>query len=116
MCLHDEHAAQSRTNGLGRVLVAASAPAASSTTTGSGGSCLTPSRVRADEDVAADGGREAADDLADRRGEDVDAADDQHVVGPADAADPRARPPQLHGLVRTSTWSRVRKRRSGAAR
>ncbi len=36
-------------------------------------------------------GSEAADDLADSRREDVDAADDQHVVGAADAADPRAR-------------------------
>ena len=40
--------------------------------------------------MAADLGARSGDDLADRRGEDVDAADDQHVVGAADAADPRA--------------------------
>ena len=44
-------------------------------------------------DVAAHRGREAADDLADRAREDVHAADDQHVVGAPDAADPRARAP-----------------------
>ncbi len=44
---------------------------------------------RADRDDAAHLGRERADDLAERRGEDVDAADDQHVVGAADAANPR---------------------------
>ena len=38
-------------------------------------------------------GRERADDLADRRREDVDAAHDQHVVGAADAAHARAGPP-----------------------
>ena len=47
-------------------------------------------RPRPDEDVAADPRRERADDLADRRREDVDAAHDEHVVGAADAADPRA--------------------------
>src|SRR5579872_502446 len=47
--------------------------------------------LRADEDVAADGGTEGAHDLAQRRGEDVDAAHDQHVVGAAEAADPGAR-------------------------
>ena len=47
-------------------------------------------RLRPDEHVAADPRRELADDLADRRREDVDAADDQHVVGSADAADARA--------------------------
>src|SRR3954468_11100444 len=45
---------------------------------------------RLDEDVAADVGRERAHDLAHGGGEDVDAAHDQHVVGAADAADPRA--------------------------
>ena len=70
-----------------------SAPRASSTLTGSGGSCLTPGAARPHEDVAADGGRERADDLADRGREDVDAADDQHVVGAADAADARAGAP-----------------------
>ena len=34
--------------------------------------------------------RELADDFAHRRREDVDAADDEHVVGSADAADSRA--------------------------
>ena len=47
-------------------------------------------RLRPDEDVAADVGRERAHDLADGRGEDVDAADDQHVVGAPDAAHARA--------------------------
>src|SRR3954471_24812736 len=40
--------------------------------------------------MAADVRHELAHDLAYGRGEDVDAADDQHVVGPADAADPGA--------------------------
>ena len=47
-------------------------------------------RPRPDEDMAAHLGRESAHDVADRRGEDVHAADDQHVVGPPEAADPRA--------------------------
>src|SRR6476646_4805981 len=46
--------------------------------------------ARADEDVPADVGREGADDLAHGGREDVDPADDQHVVGAADA--PHARP------------------------
>ena len=46
-----------------------------------------------DEDVAADPGRERRDDLADRRREHVDAADDQHVVGSPDAAHARAGAP-----------------------
>ncbi len=50
-------------------------------------------RGRADADVAAHRGRERSDDLADRAREDVHAADDQHVVGAPDAADPRARAP-----------------------
>jgi hypothetical protein len=41
-------------------------------------------------DVAADRWGESGDDLADRAREDVHPADDQHVVGAADAADPRA--------------------------
>src|SRR4051812_49591088 len=53
---------------------------------------LDTGRARPQEDVAA-GLREAAHDLADGRGEDVDAAHDQHVVGAADAADPRAGAP-----------------------
>src|SRR5215211_4970904 len=47
-------------------------------------------RLRADEDVTADVGRERAHDLADGGGEDVDPAHDQHVVRTPDAADPRA--------------------------
>src|SRR5919202_4612140 len=50
-------------------------------------------RGGAHEDVAADVGREAADDLAHRRREDVHAAHDQHVVGAPDAAHPRPGPP-----------------------
>src|SRR3954454_4155642 len=46
--------------------------------------------ARLDQDVAADVRSEFVHDLADRRREDVDAADDQHVVGAADAADARA--------------------------
>ena len=40
--------------------------------------------------MAADRRHEAAEDVADGGGEDVDAADDQHVVGAADAADAQA--------------------------
>ena len=68
----------------------AAAPRASSTLTGSGGSCLTPGEPRPHADVAADRGREPADDLAHRGREDVDAAHDQHVVGAPDAAHARA--------------------------
>src|SRR5215207_3455134 len=46
---------------------------------------------RLDEDVPADGGSERRHHLPDGRREDVDAADDQHVVGAPDAADARAR-------------------------
>ena len=42
-------------------------------------------RLRPDQDLAADVGGERAHDLADRGREDVDAADDQHVVGAPDA-------------------------------
>ena len=66
---------------------------ASSTLTGSGGSCFTPGGPRLHEDVAADVGRERAHDLSYRRREDVDAAHDQHVVGAPDAAHARARAP-----------------------
>ena len=51
---------------------------------------LDPARLRPDEDVAADPRREAAHHLADRGREDVDSANDEHVVGAADAADARA--------------------------
>src|SRR3954470_7139856 len=54
---------------------------------------LDPRRLRADEDVAADVGREAAHDLAHRRGEHVHAADDEHVVRSPHAPDPGTRPP-----------------------
>ena len=47
-------------------------------------------RLRPDEDLPAHVRRERAHDLADRGREDVDAADDQHVVGAADAAHARA--------------------------
>ena len=61
--------------------------------------------------------RERVHDLAHGRREDVHAADDQHVVGAADAADARARRGRTRtGSFATWTWSRVRKRRSGAAR
>ena len=66
------------------------ASGASSTLTGSGGSCLTPAACGRTRMWPLTCGREAADHLADRGGEDVDAADDQHVVGAADAADARA--------------------------
>src|SRR3954469_23851727 len=46
-----------------------------------------------DEDVAADARRERADHLAHGGREDVDAADDEQVVGAPDAPDPRPRPP-----------------------
>ena len=46
-----------------------------------------------DEDVAADPRCECAHDLAHGGREDVDASDDQHVVGPSDAAHPRPRAP-----------------------
>src|SRR4029077_19527612 len=48
---------------------------------------LHPGYARPDEDPPADVRNEPADDLANRRREDVDAADDQHVVGATDAAD-----------------------------
>ena len=69
----------------------AAPPGASSTLTGSGGSCFGARGARPHGDLAADLGRERAHHLADRRREDVHAADDQHVVGPPDAADARAR-------------------------
>ena len=53
--------------------------------------------ARPDEDAPADLRGEPADDLANRRREDVDAADDQHVVGAADAADARRRAPARAG-------------------
>src|SRR3954463_364413 len=52
---------------------------------------LDPRLLRAHEDVAAHVGGERADHLAHGGREEVDAADDQHVVRPADAADARAR-------------------------
>ena len=67
-----------------------SRPRASSTLTGSGGSCFTPGALRPDEDVAADVRARTAHDLAHGRREDVDAAHDQHVVGAPDAAHARA--------------------------
>src|SRR3954470_2802724 len=54
---------------------------------------LDAGRAGADQDVAADLRREAAHHLAHRRGEHVDAAHDEHVVGPADAPHARAGPP-----------------------
>src|SRR3954452_1176510 len=66
-----------------------------------------------DEDVAADVGRERAHDLAHGGGEDVDAAHDQHVVGPADAANPRPGPaarawvrPHRHVVARAEAQQR----------
>src|SRR4051812_34943178 len=50
---------------------------------------LDAARPRPDEDVAADVGREAADHLAHRGREHVDAAYDEHVVGAPDAAHAR---------------------------
>ncbi len=69
----------------------ASEPAASSTATGSGGSCLAPGLGGPHQDVAAHARHERAHDLADGRGKDVDAAHDEHVVGAPDAAHARAR-------------------------
>ena len=63
---------------------------ASSTLTGSGGSCLTPGACGRTRMWPLTSGANALDDLAYRRGEDVDAADDQHVVGAPDAAHARA--------------------------
>ena len=94
-----------------------SAPRASSTLTGSGGSCLTPGRLRRTRMWPLTAGANAAHDLADGRGEDVDAAHDQHVVGAADAAHARAGAAAAGtGRSGRATWSRVRKRSSGAAR
>ena len=54
---------------------------------------------RLDEDVPSDARRELAHDLADRGREDVDAADDQHVVRASLIRDMRAVVrPQEHGL------------------
>jgi hypothetical protein len=47
-------------------------------------------RLRTHADVAAQRRSELGHDLADGGREDVDAANDQHVVRPPDAADPRA--------------------------
>src|SRR6267378_2941024 len=72
-------------------------------------------RLRLDEDMAADDGRERAHYLADGRGKDVHAAHDQHVVGPPDA--PHARPrtpaaararPELDVVARTEAQERRR--------
>ena len=63
----------------------------SSTETGSGGSCFTPACRGLTRMRPLTSGANRADDLANRRREDVDAADDQHVVGAADAADARRR-------------------------
>ena len=68
-----------------------SRPARARRSPGSGGSCLTPRRRGPDEDVAADAGRERAHHLTHGRREDVDAADDEHVVRSPDAAHARAR-------------------------
>src|SRR4051795_11941132 len=86
--LHYEHAADPLTNRVGEVRVLAPFPGE-----------LDDHRQRRflpharrrgrHADVAADVGREAGHDLADRRREDVDSAHDQHVVGAADAADAR---------------------------
>ena len=70
-------------------------------------------RLRSDEDVTADRGRELAHDLADGGGEDVHAADDEHVVRSPDAADARARAaararghPDLHVVARAEAQER----------
>ena len=64
---------------------------ASSTLTGSGGSCLTPGACGLTRMWPLTSGGERAHDLADGRGEDVDAAHDEHVVGAPDAAHARGR-------------------------
>ena len=92
-------------------------PRASSTATGSGGSCLTPAAARPDEDVAADRRRERArrprgspTGTRSRR-----ARSACRRCGRCSARAGRSGR-RRRGPSRTSTWSRVRKRRSGAAR
>ena len=68
-------------------------PGASSTLTGSGGSCLTPGARGRTRMCPLTVGREGADHLAHRGREDVDPAHDQHVVGAPDAAHARAGAP-----------------------
>ena len=65
-------------------------------------------------------GLNALDDLAHRRGEDVDAADDEHVVGPPDAAEARARAaagartrPQLDMVVGAEAQAAARRGGAG---
>ena len=87
----DEHAAQSLTDRLRELRVRA-APRRQLDDHGKRRLLLHAGRPRLDEDVAAHPRRERSDDVADRRREDVHAAHDEHVVGAADAAHPRASP------------------------
>ncbi len=91
-CGDDEHGADSLTDRLGEVVVALD-PGGVLDGHGQRRLLLDACRLGPDEDVAADARREAADDVAHRRREDVDAAHDQHVVGAPDAAHPRPRAP-----------------------
>ena len=87
--LHDEHGAQALADAVGEALVGVGV-AGQLDADRQRGVLLDAVRARAHEDVSADVGREGADDFAHGAGEDVDAADDEHVVGAADAADARA--------------------------
>ena len=99
-CLHDEYGSESVTDRVGERLVYARVPRQLHRD-GQWRLLLHAGRGRPDEDMAADVRAESADHLAHRRGEDVDAADDQHVVGPSrcSAGGGPVRP-QAHGLVR----------------
>ena len=88
--LHDEDVTQSVADRVGKT-GCAGRPCASSTLTGRGGSCLTP-RVRGLTRMLPLISRgERAHHLTHGRGEDVDSADDEHVVRSPDAADARGR-------------------------
>ena len=91
-------------------------PRPSSTTTGSGGSCFTPSAVGLTRMLPLTAGAKAPT---------TSRTADGKTLTPRTISMSSVRPmqrirgpvrPQAHGLIRTSTWSRVRKRSSGAAR
>src|SRR5215211_633090 len=90
-CLDDEHLADPLTDPI-RERVLARAISRDLDADGQRRLLLHARAPRPDDDVAADRRRELPDDLADGGREDVDAANDEHVVRPAEAADARRRP------------------------
>src|SRR6476661_2583009 len=90
--LHDQHAAQALADRLGQRVVGGRV-GRELDAHGQRRVLLDAVRGRPNEHVPADARGERADDLADGRWEDVDAAHDQHVVGAAEAADARSGAP-----------------------